>query len=300
MKPEAAAVGGVDDRRGALVLGLDRVERRAGVGDRDDPADRARARERGERREDAEGEEERPGGAALVATPTALSFAAGHGFGERASVVEALPRPRPRGPDSSPLRGSPSPTNRQDTRQRTPAPRSAPSAEARRSPSRARRSDGGPGAPMTRSRTPSCGRLGDPRADALQRAQRLQRQRLVGVGRQPDRHLDRHRRRADRVVADDPAGQALVGDQQARVGAGAQPRVGQPDVLDGPGLALERDEVADPDRLDDRQQDPGDRVGQRLAGREADDGGGDRRRGQDRAGRSGRARRTRSARSRRR
>jgi hypothetical protein len=90
---QAAAVGGVDDRRGALVLRLDLVQRRAGVGDRDDPADGAERREGGERRQHAEGEEEGAGRAALVATPAALSFAAGH-VEERTLVGGSGPPPR--------------------------------------------------------------------------------------------------------------------------------------------------------------------------------------------------------------
>src|SRR5919201_5825549 len=62
---------------------------------------------------------------------------------------------------------------------------------------------------------------------------------LVGVGRQPDRHLERDDSRADRVVAQHPGREALVGDDQARIGAGAKPCVGQGHVLDSPGLALE-------------------------------------------------------------
>ena len=140
-----------------------------------------------------------------------------------------------------------------------------------------------PGLAHDQEASPSCGDSAM-RARTPSSARRASSARgLVGVGGEPDRDLDRDGRRADRVVAHDPAGQALVGDEQARVGAGAQPGVGQADVLDGPGLVLEGDEVADPHRLGDRQQDAGDRVGQRLARGEADDGGGDRAGGQDRA-----------------
>src|SRR3712207_7869246 len=54
-------------------------------------------------------------------------------------------------------------------------------------------------------------------------------------------------------------------------------RVVEPHVLDHAVVALERDPVPDADRLGDRQHDPRDEVGQRLAGGEADDRGRDRR-----------------------
>ena len=168
---------------------------------------------------------------------------------------------------------------------RHPASRSARRTSARSSPSRAMRSEGGTGGPATCRRMPWS-------VTSAMRAARVsatashgrQRRRLVDVGRQPDRDLERHRRRADRVVAQDARGQALVGDDQPRVGARAQPRVGERDVLDGAGLALEGDEVADAQRLGDREHHPGDRVGQHLARGEADDRGGDRARGQDGGG----------------
>ncbi|CAA9506646.1 MAG: hypothetical protein AVDCRST_MAG13-2565 [uncultured Solirubrobacteraceae bacterium] len=105
---------------------------------------------------------------------------------------------------------------------------------------------------------------------------------LVAV--QPQRRLDGHVLLPDAVVAQDAGGQALVRDDDPRVGGRAQPRGRQPHVLHDARLALERHVVADAQGLRDREDEPGDRVGDRLPGREADDGGGDRARGQDRVG----------------
>ena len=76
------------------------------------------------------------------------------------------------------------------------------------------------------------------------------------------------------------AGELLVRDHDPLLGRRAQDRVVEADVLDDAVVALERHPVADADRLRDREHDPGDEVGQRLAGGEADDRGGDRARGQ--------------------
>jgi hypothetical protein len=89
---------------------------------------------------------------------------------------------------------------------------------------------------------------------------------------------------ADGVVAQDAGGQPLVGDDRPRVAACSQPRVGQRHVLHGPGLVLEGHDVADAQRLRDRQHDAGHGVGQHLPGGEADDGRRQRARRQHRPG----------------
>ena len=60
----------------------------------------------------------------------------------------------------------------------------------------------------------------------------------------------------------------------------AQDREVQPHVLDHAVVVLERDPVADAQRLGDREHDPGDQVGERLARGEADDRRGERARGE--------------------
>ena len=72
---------------------------------------------------------------------------------------------------------------------------------------------------------------------------------------------------AERVVAQDAGGEALVGDHHALVGGGAQDREVEPDVLDDAVVLLEGHPVADPQRLRDGEQDPGHRVGERPGGR---------------------------------
>ena len=174
---------------------------------------------------------------------------------------------------------------------RHPASRSARKTSARSSPSRAMRSAGATGGPATCRRRPvSVTSAMRASRGLLELLHRRQRRRLVGVGRQPGRHLERDGRRADRVVAQDACGQALVGDDQPRVGARAQPRIGQRDVLDGARLALEGHEVADAQRLGDGEDHAGDGVGQHLARGEADDGGGDRARGEHGRGQAVQAR----------
>ena len=88
----------------------------------------------------------------------------------------------------------------------------------------------------------------------------------------------------ERVVAQDPAREPLVGDHDPLLGQRAQDRVVQPHVLDDAVVVLERDPVADAQRLGDREHDPGDEVGQRLAGGEADDRGHERAGGEEAAG----------------
>ena len=75
----------------------------------------------------------------------------------------------------------------------------------------------------------------------------------VDVRRQPERHLRDDARRDDRVVADDDRRETLVRHDEAGVVGRAQPRVGEPHVLDGARDVLDRHEVADPDRLGDRR-----------------------------------------------
>ena len=64
----------------------------------------------------------------------------------------------------------------------------------------------------------------------------------------------------------------------------AQERVVEADVLDDAVLVLDEHPVADADRLGDGEHDPGDEVRERLAGREAEDGRGDRAGGEQRRG----------------
>src|ERR671916_773993 len=89
---------------------------------------------------------------------------------------------------------------------------------------------------------------------------------------------------AQRVVAQNPAGELLVRDDDGLAAERAQVRVGEADVVDHAVALLHLDPVADSDRLGDREHDAGDEVGERLAGGEAEDRGGDRARGEERAG----------------
>ena len=70
------------------------------------------------------------------------------------------------------------------------------------------------------------------------------------------------------VVAQDARGEALVGDDQPRRRCPSRSHVYvSRDVLDRAGLALERDEVADAQRLGDREHKPGDRRSRASGGR---------------------------------
>ena len=115
-------------------------------------------------------------------------------------------------------------------------------------------------------------------------AQHVERARDVGARGQPDRDVEPDGVGLERVVAQDPAGQPLVGDHDPLLGQRAQDREVQPHVLDDAVVLLERDPVADAQRLGDREHDPGDEVGERLAGGEADDRGHERARGEEAAG----------------
>ena len=131
------------------------------------------------------------------------------------------------------------------------------------------------------------------------RAARHARSASTCAGSQSD-DLGDDPRRDDRVVADDARREALVRHDEAGVVGRAQPRVREPDVLDGAGDVLDGHEVADPDRLGDGEQDAGDGVGERLARREADDRGGEGAGGEDARRRGGPAPRTARSRPRRR
>ena len=87
----------------------------------------------------------------------------------------------------------------------------------------------------------------------------------------------------DRVVAHAAAGDHLVGDDHARAVGRAHPGRGQRHVLDRSAQVADRDQVADADRLRDGERDPGDRVAERVARREADDGADQRAGGERRA-----------------
>ena len=126
--------------------------------------------------------------------------------------------------------------------------------------------------------------LGDARLAAGLLLEHRERALHVGVRRQPDRDVEADRLGAERVVAQDAGGEPLVGDDHALVRGGAQDGEVQPHVLDDAVVVLERDPVADPQRLRDREHDPGHRVGEHLAGGEADDRG-DERAGGEQAGR---------------
>src|SRR3954451_5244702 len=92
----------------------------------------------------------------------------------------------------------------------------------------------------------------------------------VVVARHPDRYLDPQARTDDRMVLDAVLRELLVGDDDARAIVGPYVRVGEADVLDRAGRALEGHEVADPDRLRDRQQYAGHGIREGLARREPD------------------------------
>ena len=111
-------------------------------------------------------------------------------------------------------------------------------------------------------------------------AQRRERALDVGLRRQPDRDVEADASVSSVSLLQDPAGEPLVRDHDPLLGRRAQDRVVEPHVLDDAVVALERHPVADADRLRDREHDPGDEVGQRLARGEADDRGGDRARGE--------------------
>src|ERR1700753_765578 len=64
-----------------------------------------------------------------------------------------------------------------------------------------------------------------------------------------------------RVVVDDALDEQLVGDDDLAPVAGVDERVAQRDVGDPAFAVFEADPVADPDRLGDRDQHPGDDVG---------------------------------------
>ena len=176
------------------------------------------------------------------------------------------------------------PRGQAGSRVSSPAPRSARRQSARSSASRLgavvgrsrRPRDGDADAALgVHLREPDRARLADPLAEQLGRPVG------VDVRRQPERDLGDDPRRDDRVVADDDRREALVRHDEAGVVGRAQPRVREPHVLDGAGDVLDGHEVADPDRLGDEEQDPGHRVGERLAGREADDRGGEGAGGED-------------------
>ena len=88
----------------------------------------------------------------------------------------------------------------------------------------------------------------------------------------------------ERVVAQDPARQPLVGDHDPLLGQRAQDREVQPHVLDDAVVVLEGDPVADAQRLGEGEHDPGHEVGERLARREADDRRGEGARGEQAGG----------------
>ena len=112
-------------------------------------------------------------------------------------------------------------------------------------------------------------------------AEDLDGARGVRRGRDPDVDLHPDRLDLQRVVAHHAGGEPLVRDQDPLLAGAAQDRVVEADVLDDAVVVLERDPVADADRLRDRQHHAGHEVGQRLAGGEADDRGGDHAGGQD-------------------
>ncbi len=109
----------------------------------------------------------------------------------------------------------------------------------------------------------------------------VDRARNVRPGGQPDGDVQADDPGLERVVAQDPAGDPLVGDDDPLVSERAQDGEVQPHVLHDAVVLLEGDPVADPQRLGEREHDPGDEVGQRLAGGEADDRRGDHAGGQD-------------------
>ena len=106
------------------------------------------------------------------------------------------------------------------------------------------------------------------------------------VGRRRDPHVDLHAHGVElqRVVLRDAGRELLVRDQDPLLAAGAEDRVVEADVLDDPVLTLDRHPVADSDRLRDGEHHAGDHVGERLAGREADDRGGHDARGEQAGG----------------
>jgi hypothetical protein len=125
-------------------------------------------------------------------------------------------------------------------------------------------------------------RLGDRRAGARLRGQGTHGAVRVGARGDPERDVETDRHRRERVVAQDAARKALVGDHDPLFGGSAQNGVVEADVLDDPVHVLEGDPVPDPQRLRDREHHAGDEVGERLARGEAEDRGRDRPRGQQR------------------
>ena len=127
-------------------------------------------------------------------------------------------------------------------------------------------------------------RLGDVAVTPCARRRAARARGRVGVRGDPDRRPRRATGAShQRVVAQHARGELLVGDRDPLAGRGCAGRVGERHVLDDAGVVLEADVVAEAQRLGDGEHQPGDDVGERLAGGEADDRRGDRARRQQRA-----------------
>ena len=114
------------------------------------------------------------------------------------------------------------------------------------------------------------GHLGDHHLGGAGGLQHLAGSLQVGGRRHPDRDRRGRRAIAGRVVEEDAGHDLLVRDHHQPPVAGVDVGVGQRQVVDPAAVLPDRHRVADPDRLGDGDQDPGDEVGQRLAGCEAD------------------------------
>ncbi len=170
-------------------------------------------------------------------------------------------------------------------RRRAARPRAGAAGTARAArASRLARSGGGTRSPPTASRAPSAVVSATVTVCSVSsRSASSARARSAPAGSQIETSSPTASR-LERVVAQDPAREPLVGDHDPLLGERAQDGEVQPHVLDHAVVVLERDPVADAQRLGDREHDPGDEVGQRLAGGEADDRRDERARGEEAAG----------------
>ena len=243
---EAGAVGGEDLRVGAAVGGLQGVDVGRVGGDVEDPEPGAGDADAGEREHHDEAEHDLLSHRAALRAPVPSALASGHGEPQR--VMGSF-----------------------YVLARTPASRSARCARSRRAASSpAARVPPGRRGPWTSIRTPSGVISATSTCDGSSRASASRARAEVGVGRDPDRG---HHRRAEvpgRAVDDHVGDHGLVGDDHQPPVARVDERVREGEVVDPAGLVLDRDRVADPDRLRDREQDPGERVGEDLLGGEAE------------------------------
>ena len=276
------AVVGVDRGGGAEVDRLARVERRARRRDVHDPAHRGDRADGEPGDGEAQEHEEHPGGAATRRTAASLSSEAGHaGSGDGRGFAA------PGGPPCSgrvhPGARHPGRPQRGAARPRAGRPRGAGARAGRRARRRpAARSPPDSATPATRADVTS---LDGPDRAAARRPRR------PSARGTPSPRARRWASGSSRCAAWTAPSRSFGTTMRASLAA-AQPRVGQRDVLDDAGLSVDRDDVAEAQRLGDGQDDAGDGVGQDLPRGEADDRGDDGGGGEDACRPAGAGRRT--------